>query len=132
VLYTPAERLDLAERLARAATSLSDVEDQKKASDASHKEIVEGLKLEMKRLSRRLTSGNEMRNVSCEWLLGDPTPKEKTLVRKDTGEVVRVMPMQDHDYQEELPGAVPAGTNETLVLEPPPSNGIGPAAAAQN
>lgn len=132
VRYTDPERMDIAEQLGRAAQSQGDLEDQKKAQDAEHKEALEAVKLQIKRLSRKLASGSEMRNVMCKWLLEDPTPKEKTLVRLDTGEVVRVVPMQDHDFQEELPIAKPAGTNgsgETLVLEPPPD---GKSAASAN
>lgn len=121
VRYTDPERMDIAEQLGRAAQSQGDLEDQKKAQDAEHKEALEACKLQIKRLSRKMASGSEMRNVQCVWLLGDPTPGEKTLVRKDTGEIVRVIPMQDHDYQEELPITAPAnGSGEMLVLEPPP------------
>lgn len=120
VRYTGPERLDLAEQLARASQAKSDAEDQKKAQDAEYKETVEGLNLAIKRLSRKLTSGHELRNVPCKWLLEDPTPKEKTLVRMDTGEIVRVVPMQDRDFQETLPGIPEQPVGETLVLEPPP------------
>ncbi|MGH7486322.1 MAG: hypothetical protein ACREMY_12095 [bacterium] len=124
VQYTMAERLDLAEQLARAAQSSQDLDDQKKANDAEYKEASEAVKLALKRLTRKLTQGNEMRNVNCKWLLEFPTSREKTLVRLDTGEQVRVMPMQDHDFQEELPITEAAG--EPLVLEPPPTNGSEP------
>jgi hypothetical protein len=123
VRYTDPERMDIAEQLGRAAQAQGDLEDQKKAQDAEYKESLEAVKLQIKRLSRKLGAGSEMRNVQCKWLLEDPTSKEKTLVRLDTGEVVRVLPMQDHDFQETLPIAAPTGTNgsgETLVLEPPP------------
>lgn len=121
VLYTREERLDLAEQLARASQAAGDAEDSKKAADAEHKETMEALKLSIKRLSRKLTSGHEMRNVQCKWLLDSPTAVEKTLVRLDTGEVVRVMPMQDRDYQQALPGVKDEPTlGEALVLEPPP------------
>lgn len=121
VRYTGPERLDLAEQLARASQAKGDAEDQKKAQDAEYKEQLEGLNLAIKRLSRKLTSGHEMRNVPCKWILEDPTPKEKTLVRLDTGEIVRVIPMQDRDFQETLPGVKSdAPLGEALVLEPPP------------
>lgn len=125
VRFSNAERLDLAEQLARAAQSRQDAEDQKKAKDAEHKDTLEGLNLSIKRLTRKLTTGSEMRNVPCKWLLEDPTANEKTLVRLDTGEVVRVVQMQDHDRQlaidSEIAAAAPAG--EVLVLEPSPANG---------
>ena len=131
VRYTSSERLDIAEQLGRAAQTQGDLEDQKKAQDAEHKEALEACKLQIKRLSRKLATGSEMRNVQCVWLLGDPSSSEKTLVRKDTGEIVRVMPMQDCDYQEELPITAPVPTNgstDTLVLEPPPPDGKSAAA----
>lgn len=133
VHFKPIERLDLAERLARATQAKGDLEDQKKAMDAEHKDNLTGLELEIKRLSRKLTTGYDMQNVTCEWIYGDPTSAEKTLVRMDTGEVVRVVPMQQHDYQEELPipAAASSEPSENLVLEPPP-NGKPAAAPAAN
>lgn len=129
VRYTDPERLDLAEQLARASQAKQDAEDQKKAQDAEYKEQLEGLNLAIKRLSRKLTAGHEMRNVQCKWILEDPTPKEKTLVRTDTGEIVRVVPMQDRDFQEVLPGIAEQPAGENLVLEPPPD---GKSAAAND
>ena len=133
VQFTPAERLDIGEQLARAVQSRQDAEDQKKAKDAEHKQLIEALNMQTKRLTRRLSTGSEMRNVSCRWLLEDPTPREKTLVRLDTGETVRTVPMQDHDYQMDLPEPIPPanGKSETLVLEPPPANGSQPTNGAE-
>lgn len=121
VRYTMAERLDLAEKLARCQASIEQAEDQKKATDAQHKDLVTRLETERRSLTRKLTAGGEMRNVDCTWLLGDPTPSEKTLVRLDTGEVVRIVPMIGTDFQEEIPAAPVAGQAEALVLEPPPA-----------
>jgi len=133
VRFTDPERMDIAEQLGRAAQAQGDIEDQKKAQDAEHKEELEAVKLQIKRLSRKLATGSEMRNVQCTWLLGDPKPDEKTLVRKDTGEIVRVVPMHEHDYQENLPLVTVPGNGadvprETLVLEPPPADGKSAAA----
>lgn len=129
VRYTSAERLDLADKLARCCQSIGDAEDQKKARDAEHKELIARLELERKSLSRRINTGHEMRNTECKWILEDPTPHEKTLVRLDTGEIVRIVPMGSFDYQQELPiqptasGEMP----ETLVLESPPADEAGKA-----
>lgn len=120
VTYTTAQRLQLSEKLARAVQSLEDAEDRKKARDAEHKELVQRLELERKSLARRINLGHEMQNTECKWILDDPTHGEKTLVRMDTGEIVRVVPMQSQDYQESIL-ETPAPT-ETLVLEPPPAD----------
>lgn len=122
VRYTMAERLDLAEKLARCQSAIEQAEDQKKATDAQHKDLVTRLETERRSLTRKLTAGGEMRNVDCTWLLGDPTPTEKTLVRMDTGEVVRTVPMIGTDFQEEIPETLAAAeSGEGLVLEPPPA-----------
>jgi hypothetical protein len=102
VLYTDQEKYHLATQLAQANQAMGDAEDKKKVIDAEHKETVEGLKLSIKRLSRKLTQGAELRNVQCVWLMEDPTRDQKTLVRRDTGETVRIVPMQEHDYQDNL------------------------------
>lgn len=120
VRYTMPERLDLAEKLARCQGSIEQAEDQKKATDAQHKDLITRLETERRSLTRRLNAGGEMRNVECTWLLGDPTDREKTLVRLDTGEVVRTVPMIGTDFQEEIPETLAAAeSGEGLVLEPP-------------
>lgn len=123
VRYTMPERLDLAEKLARCQASIEQAEDQKKATDAQHKDLITRLETERRSLTRKLNAGGEMRNVDCTWILGDPTPSEKTLVRMDTGEVVRVVPMIGSDFQEEIPAAPATDQAEALVLEPPPADG---------
>ena len=123
VRYTMPERLDLAEKLARCQASIEQAEDQKKATDAQHKDLITRLETERRSLTRRLNAGGEMRNVECTWMLGDPTDREKTLVRLDTGEVVRTVPMIGTDFQDEIPETLAASeSGEGLVLEPPPSS----------
>ena len=134
VRYTDAERQALGEQLARATMAQTELEEQKKARDAEYKDDLEKLKLSTRSLCRRLTQGHEFRNVDCEWILEDPTPHEKTLVRKDTGEIIRVVPMQGHDFQDELPIPAPAPSppagEEPLVLVPP-ADGKAAAGGAQ-
>ena len=119
VPYSPPERQALGEQLARATMAKTELEEGKKARDAEYKDDLEKISLSIRSLCRKLHSGNEYRNVSCEWILEDPTPAEKSLVRKDTGELIRTVPMQADDYQEELPllqRPTPVVGEEPLVL----------------
>lgn len=42
------------------------------------------------------------RIIVCQWLLNNPTPGQKSLVRTDTNDTVEVRRMEDHERQESL------------------------------
>mgnify|MGYP001611050355 CR=1 FL=1 len=54
------------------------------------------------RLSNCVAAGYEMRDVPCEVRFNDPESKKKTVIRLDNLEIVRVLPMDRYECQEEL------------------------------
>lgn len=53
--------------------------------------------------SRRINNGYEHRNIDCQIRFNDPESGMKTLMRMDTGEIVRITKMSEAEKQEELP-----------------------------
>ncbi len=89
---------------ALSATMLryDEVEEEKKAATATYREQLSDLRGEMRRLSKQIKTKGEDRPVECLAKFHSPNVGEKTIVRLDTGEVVRIEPMTDDERQENL------------------------------
>ena len=103
VPYTHDELLDLAEKLARAGAEKERLEEIFEVQRLDFKHQFEALESTMRDLVRKIGRRSQWQNVQCTWILETPSADEKTLVRMDTGEVVKTVPMSDHDYQDRLP-----------------------------
>lgn len=130
VAYTKAELLTLADAMARADEERERLEEQLEVVKTDFKHKLEAVESTLKDLRRKYRRGNHWENVDCFYILEDPTPNEKTLVRRDTGELMRVVPMDPRDYQDPLPIAMKpeqpmtaADSPDRLVLESPSVNG---------
>ena len=99
VPYTATELLDMGERLARAQQERETAEDQFEVLKTNHKHVIEGLEASIRSLYRKITQRSHWENVDCVWMLETPTPHEKQLIRKDTGEIVKTLPMEKNDFQ---------------------------------
>jgi len=130
VPFTDAEILTMAETMARLESERETLEEQFEVIKLDHKHKLEDFGQSIRALSRKIKSRHHYENVDCFYILEEPSPAEKTLVRRDTGEIVRVVPMQSHDFQDKLPLALkpdPVDTSSTFSLEAPAD---GKAAAA--
>ena len=95
-----AEEIQIAAReLACSAQLKASIEQRKKEIDASLKAEIEGENSKIARLSSYITTGYEWRNVECAVQLDTPERGNKTIIRNDTGELVKVMRMKDADLQ---------------------------------
>ena len=82
---------------------------QDKAQSIEHKKDVASqftatekrLDAEISNVSRIVANNQEYKDIDCEWLY-DWEAKEKTLIRKDTSEVVLHSAIELHERQEEL------------------------------
>jgi hypothetical protein len=103
VPYTDPELLRFAEAIARHTIEKEKQEEQFEVIKLDFKHKIESLDASIRDLTRKITKRAHYENVDCFYMLESPTEREKTLVRRDTGEVVRVVPMDPHDYQDPLP-----------------------------
>lgn len=97
-VMTDAERIAKGELLARMAFELGDLEEAKAAATRDFGNRIKNLKTEQGKVADDVRSGTEMRDVEC---VEKPDWKEYlvTIVRCDTGEVVRRRPMTPAERQ---------------------------------
>jgi hypothetical protein len=103
--FSDAELLNLSKTLAKHNQDLAEIEGQKKRVMADFGAKIQGEESNIGELSRKVSSGYEFRNIECVVTYHDPTQGKKTIVRTDTGEVVRVDVMSHSELQEQLPFA---------------------------
>lgn len=135
VAYTDAEVLVLADQMARFSSEKQALEEQFEVIKLDFKHKLEALEASLKSVTRKIQKRTHYENVDCIFILEMPTPNEKTLVRLDTGDLVRVVPMDSRDYQDPLPMVLkpepPADpVDRTPFNLEPPKPGNGQAAAA--
>lgn len=88
--------------LAALHTKLQVLEQKKKAFNDDIKSQVAGTEANISTLSQQIGTGIEHRDVNCFWQYDRPQLGDKTLIREDTMEIVRVEEMSDADKQAEL------------------------------
>ena len=100
--FSEAEIKELAKKLAYETRTLEELEDQKKSvvSDFSNK--ITRVKASLSGLANNINNGYDFRNIDCEVLLNSPEAGQKSIVRLDTGEIVRVEDMTQNEKQEKL------------------------------
>ena len=101
--FTEAEQREHAMKLARANRELAQLELRKKEVVSALKAQAETQNAEISRLSEFINNGYEYRDVECFISYNVPEAGLKTIIRRDTGDVVRELKMDDFDKQEEFP-----------------------------
>lgn len=102
--FTPAEKRDIAASLAQANQQYSTVEKQKKQVMADFTAQLAALDSVIEQKSRLYAAGKEYRDIDCTIHYHKPSQGLKTIVRNDTGEVVKDgIQMTPVEMQEELP-----------------------------
>jgi hypothetical protein len=122
--FTPDEWAESARQLATATRLRSELEQEKKEIDSQYKAKIEEQIGRASKLAALLGAGYEMRNVPCEIIVDKPEPGQATIVRQDTGEIVRTRPMTDMERQAVLDFMVNHPAEEPKPPEPPPSEAI--------
>jgi hypothetical protein len=95
--FTPAERAEFSEEMARQMAAQFEAEEEFKQVKQQFKDRITGHAQAAKKLARRLNFGYEFRSVECAILLDNPAFGKKTIVRTDTGEEVSVRDVEDSD-----------------------------------
>lgn len=119
--FTDAEIADFARQLARANQSRGSIEQQKKEVDSQLKAEIECQNSIINRLSGLVATGSEYRAVECTVQLDTPENGRKRIVRIDTGEEVKIVPMTDADRQIALDLQEKAEVAEGAIVTPPPT-----------
>jgi hypothetical protein len=88
--------------LATAHTSLKVLEQRKKEFNDQNKSQVAGVEARIEILSQEINTGIEHRDVPCFWRFDDPVEGQKSLIREDTFELIRIEEMNTDDMQSEM------------------------------
>lgn len=103
--FTEEELRDFAKDLARENAASAEAEEQKKAVVAQFTEKVASSKSKISQLSRYINNGYDHRSIDCSILMNTPFVGRKTIIRDDTGEIVKELVMSEQEKQETLPFA---------------------------
>lgn len=96
---TDEQRKDFGIKLATTLEEVQRVEEEKKRNVDHYKDRIGGLQATADELRRKVSTGQEWRDVECTVEFDDPTPGFKSVVRIDNGEVVETKAMTDADKQ---------------------------------
>lgn len=100
-VLTDKERLKYSKELSESISSKARAEESLKSFQTQKKAEVVKLEADINMLADKLNTGREFRLVECETKYNFKK-KEKSWVRKDTGEIVRIARIAEEEMQEEL------------------------------
>lgn len=102
VEFTQAELDEKRDRICAALGEYDDVENEKTAVSKEYGERLKALSGEMRKLAMHIKAKQEDRKVSCKIQYHQPSTLYKTVVRIDTGEIVRTEPMSQSEQQDDM------------------------------
>ncbi len=100
--FTSEELQEKGEELSAIVLRYEEVDEERKTVSQTYREQLSDLRSDRKRLSSLIRKKGEDRPVECIAKFHDPHVGEKTIVRLDTGEIVRIEPMTDEERQDNL------------------------------
>lgn len=100
---TDEEQREYGVALATAYEDMERVEAEKKRQTDHFKDRIAGLQAKADELRRKVSTGQEWRDVECVVTYGVPMADRKTITRTDTGEVVETTWMTEAEKQFQLP-----------------------------
>ena len=107
-VFTQSEMSDLAIDLASATQRKEAIEDRKKEANSQFKAEIDAQDAEIKRISRLISRGEELRNTEVEILFHTPEENKKTVRRLDTMEEIEVSDMTESEIQDLLSRSIGA------------------------
>jgi hypothetical protein len=110
--FTNEELRLLGEQMAREAQMVYDLRDKKKENAAALAVAVTEAEGRVSNLARKINERHEMRDAECMVLLHTPRAGMKSMVRVDTGEIVREERMTVDELQEKLAFDAPKEDDE--------------------
>jgi hypothetical protein len=100
--FTENELKEIARKLAYENKNFDELEEGKKAVTSEFKSKTDASRASISKLSNYINNGYEMRVIDCKVEFNDPENGQKTVYRKDTGELVEVLEMSHDEMQEKL------------------------------
>lgn len=101
VKLTDVELLDISRELAKDSQDLQESENRKKEVNAEFTAKMNGMKSSIEIASRKISTGEEYRDVDCEVQL-NTEERKKIVTRTDTWKVVKTENLTTDDLQQEL------------------------------
>ncbi len=103
--FTPEEIVEKANDLANENQRKRRLENDKKSAMSSYKSQIDEVDARISQLSQDITNGYCNEWMMCEVEMNAPNPGFKTIRHPITNEVVRVVPMEEDDFQTKMPFA---------------------------
>ena len=101
--FTKEELLDLGRTLGESQLALRQLDDDRKMVVDEWKAKISSQEAAINDLSNKTSSGYEYRSIECSVTYDVPIKGQKTIMRLDSGAVVKIMEMDDADKQDQLP-----------------------------
>ena len=119
--FTPEEIVEKANDLANENQRKNRLEAEKKSAMSSFKSRIDEVDARIATLSQDIPNGYCNEWVLCDVAFNTPQPGFKTITRPDSGEIIRVSPMTDEDFQTEMEfnGENPETTEAEVVEKNP-------------
>jgi len=105
-VFTREEIEQFGKDLARDTAKQSELDGNKKMAMSQFKAEIDACAAKANVTAEHIRTGRDMRMVECEIRYNDPGTGQKSVVRTDTGEVVKVGDMEPFEKQDELPLAI--------------------------
>src|SRR5262245_5851179 len=99
VVLSERDRLKMGEDLARHNMEILRIKSDRKTAGASFKSAEESERSAIDQISLEISQGYVTRDLECIVYPSHPAPGMKTIIRPDTGEVVREVPMTKEELQ---------------------------------
>lgn len=100
--FTEDELKDISKKLAYENKNFDELEDAKKSVTSEFTSKLNTARGNISKLSSNINNGYEYRAVDCTVELNTPEVGQKTIVRTDTGEIVRIEAMNSREKQGNL------------------------------
>jgi uncharacterized FlaG/YvyC family protein len=97
--FTRDEVRELGERLARRASDVYTLREAQKETNAKLKADIQSAEGDVAEIARKINEGYEMRDMECRVEYHIPRQGVKSIIRADTGEVVREEVMTPQEMQ---------------------------------
>lgn len=115
--FTEEELQEKSNELAGEITARQRLEDDKKETMSNFKARIDKKTANINLLASQVTVKHETRPIHCWLFLNQPIEGQKTIVRSDTKEIVRIEEMEQHEFQEELNLENPTDEQENAELQ---------------